>query len=152
MVVLVRSRVSRLQLLLGDMVLQVTFLAEIKVEAVIALVPHTNNGEHLAAMTLHELFYLSPGLNYELNFVSLAVVSSYLHAVVVFLPREVAVLTQAEVVAVGANKTGSDNRAHVTKHTLLICVCRKAISQQWKLEAGELMVRALNFARRAFRF
>lgn len=64
MIWLVASAIVHLKLILAYDVVQMARLTEIKVEAVVALVPHTNNGDSLAPLTLDIFLYLLPWFHY----------------------------------------------------------------------------------------
>ena len=62
MVRLMRCRVSCLQLFFANCVDHIALLTEIEIEAVVALVSYSNDGHHLATMTLNVLSNLLPWL------------------------------------------------------------------------------------------
>jgi hypothetical protein len=55
---------------------QITFLAKVEVEAVVALVPNSNYWQSLAAMALYVFPYLLSRFNDQLNMMGLMVVPS----------------------------------------------------------------------------
>lgn len=136
---LVSSRVDCLQFFSLDCVYSVALLAEVKVKAFLALVPHSLNGVLLTPVALHILLHLLSRLHYQLYSVFLQVTSDLecLEG-----SSEVAVLTQAKVSAVSADEAGADDGLHIATDALILVVGSQTVSQQGKLNAQELVVSA----------
>lgn len=117
----------------------IALLTEVKVKAVVALIPHILNGHLPAPIALHILLNCLPGLNYELNTMLLSVASYFK---VLEWSSEVTVLTKREMVAVGADEASSDNRPHIATDALVLVVGCESICYQRKLNARKQMVLA----------
>lgn len=126
MIRFVGSGVNSLQLFLVDRISPITLLTEIEIKAVVALVSHVLDGHLLTPITLHVLFNSLSRLNNKLNFVFLCVAS---HLQILIRSGEVTVLAKAEMIAIGADKTSTDDWSHVATHTLVLVMSSQAISQ-----------------------
>ena len=120
MIVFVGCRVECLELFLLNRVHLVAVVAEVEVEAVVALVPHVLDRHLSAPVALHHLLHRLPGLHYDLDAVLFRGVAPDLEC----LERsgEVAVLAEAEMGAVCAHKAGAYDWLHVAADTLVLVV------------------------------
>jgi hypothetical protein len=105
-----------------------TFLAIIKIKALIALVPYICNGHCATPITFDWLFYCLTRLHYYLNTMVICWVIVAANLQTFERCSEVAVLTYSKMRASGTNKTSSYYRLSVTAYTLVIAMGRQPIS------------------------
>lgn len=98
----------------------VAVVAEVKVKAVVALVPHVLYRHLSTTVALHHFFYHLPWLHYDLNAVLLRGMASHFEG----LERscKVAVLAEAEVRAVCTDKASTYDWLHVAANALVLVV------------------------------
>lgn len=126
MVLLVRCRPRRLELFLADHVRHVAALAEVEIEAVVALPAHSDDWHLLAATALYEFANVLARLHNHLNLVVLRVVPTHFHPLLV--AREETVLAHAVVLAVAADEESTDDRAHEAVDAFAVAVRGEAVA------------------------
>lgn len=126
MVLLVRRRPRRLELRFAYHIGNVTILAKVKIEAIVALPPDANDRHFLASTAFDELSYVLPRLDDHLDLVALRVVATHLDPLLV--AREEAILAHAIVLAIAAYEEGADDRAHEAVDAFAIAVGREPVA------------------------
>ena len=102
--------------------MDVALLTQIEVEAVVALVPYSCDGDCLAAVTFYILLQLLSGLHDQFDVVSQVVVASNFEFLGVEFSGKIAILTHTKVVAISTHEARSDDGSHVAADALVIVV------------------------------
>lgn len=125
--ILVRRCVTHFRILSLDPICLEALLAVIKIETLIALVPHISNRQHATSITFDCFFYCLTRFHDYFNAMFFRVfVAAYLQTFVGC--SKVAVLTQTKVRATCANKTCPYNWLHITTDALVIAVGSQPVS------------------------
>ena len=137
MVLLVRCRPCRLELCLANHVRHVAVLAEVEIEAIVALPAYSDDRHFLTSTALYELPDVLPWFYYHLDLMALWVVPTYFDSFLIAC--EEAVLAHAVVLAVAADEERADDWAHEAIHALAVAVGGQAVPKLRDLEALEFM-------------